>query len=82
MRILALDPWCADVGNKMHARQNNPSVDFEYEKKLKLSNNSYKQYRLVSPYFFQLSSYILGGNLNDFSGALFRLMNFYNRHLF
>ena len=32
MRILALDPWCADVGNKTHAIQNNPSVDFEYDK--------------------------------------------------
>ena len=52
MRILALDPWCADVGNKTHARQNNPSVDFEYDKSLKLSNNSCKQYHLPSSGFF------------------------------
>ena len=42
MRVLALDPWCADIGNKTHARQNNPSVDFEYDKNLRLSNNSCK----------------------------------------
>ena len=82
MRILALDPRCADVGNKTYARQNNLFVDFEYEKKLKLSSNSYKQYLLVSPDFFRLSSNILSRNLNDFSRALFWLMNFYNRHLF
>ena len=70
MRILALDLWCADVGNKTHARQNNPSVDFEYNKNLKLSNHSCKQYRLISLEFFRLSLYILGGNLNDFSGAI------------
>ena len=76
MRILALDPWCADIGNKTHARQNNPSVDFEYNKNLKLSNNSFKQYRLVSPDFFRLSLYILSGNLNYFSGALFFINEF------
>ena len=70
MRILTLDSWCADTENKTHARQNNSSVGFEYDKNLKLSNNSCKQYRLVSPDFFELSLYILGGNLN-FSGALF-----------
>ena len=76
MRILALDPWCADVGNKTHARQNNPSVDFEYDKNLKLSKNLCEQYRLVSPDFFRLSLYFLGGNLNDFSGALFLINEF------
>ena len=76
IRNLALDPWCAEVGNKTHARQNNPSVDFKYDKKLKLSQNSCKQYRLFSPDFFRLSLYILGGNLNDFSGALFLINEF------
>ena len=76
IRILALDPWCADIGNKTHPRQNNPSVDFEYDKNLKLSQNSCKQYYLVSPDFFQLSLYILGGNLNDFSEALFLINEF------
>ena len=76
MRILALDPWCADVGNKTHARQNNPPFDFEYDKNLKLSSNSCKQFCLVSPNFFRLSLYILGGNLNNFSGALFLINEF------
>ena len=76
MRILALDPWSTDVGNKTHARQNNPSVDFEYDKNLKLSNNLCKQSRLVSPHFFRLSLYILGENLNDFPGALFLINEF------
>ena len=76
IRILALDPWCADVENKTHARQNNPSVDFEYDKSMKLSNNSCKQYRLVSPDFFRLSLYIFSGNLYDFSGALFLINEF------
>ena len=76
MRISALDPWYTDVGNKTHSRQNNRSVDFEYNKNLKLSKNSCKQYRLVSPDFFRLSLYILGGNLNDFSGALFLINGF------
>ena len=82
MRILALDPWCADVGNKTHARQNNPPVDFEYDKNMKLSNNSCKQYRLVSPDFFWLSLYILSGNLYDFSGALFLINEFLQSSFF
>ena len=69
MRIIALNPWCADVLNETHARQNNPFVDFEYDKNLKLWNHSCKQYRLISTDFFRLPLYILGGNLNDFSGA-------------
>ena len=76
MRILALDPWCADVGNKTHARQNNPPVDFEYDKNLKLSKNLCKRSSLVSPDFFRLSLYILGENLNDFPGALFLINEF------
>ena len=76
MRILVLDTWCADVGSKAHARQNYPSVDFEYDKNLKLSNSSCKQYRLVSRNVFGLSAYILGGNLNDVSGALFLINEF------
>ena len=35
MRILALDPWCSDLVNKTYERQNNPSVDLEYDKNLK-----------------------------------------------
>ena len=80
--ILALGTWCADVLNKTHVKQNNPSVDFEYDKNLKLSNHSRKQYRLISPDFFRRSLYILGGNLNNFSGALFLIREFYNPHLF
>ena len=76
MRILALDRWCVDVGNKTHARQNNPSADFEYDKNLKFSNHSCKQYLLISPDFFRLSLYILRGNLNDFSGVLFLINDF------
>ena len=64
------------MGNKTHARQNNPSVDFKYDKNLKLSQNSCKQYCLVSPDFFRLSLYILGENVNDFSGALFLINEF------
>ena len=83
MRILALDRWCADVGNKTHARQNNPSVDFEYDKNLKLSNHSCKQYLPISPDVFRLSSYILGGNLIEFSGVLFLINDFLpSPHLF
>ena len=40
MKILALDPWYADVRNKTHAGQNNPSVGIEYDENLKLSNHS------------------------------------------
>ena len=69
MRISALDPWCADIGNKTHARQNNPPVDFEYDKNLKLSKNLCKRSSLVS-------LYILGENLNDFPGALFLINEF------
>ena len=65
-----------DLRNKTHTRQNNSSVDFEYNKNFKLSNNSCKQYRLVSPDLFRLSLYIFGGNLNDFSGALFLINEF------
>ena len=65
MRMLALDPWCADIGSKTHARQNNPYVDFEYDKNLKLSNNSCKQFVLFDQIFY-ISLYMLGGNLNDF----------------
>ena len=64
MRILALDPCCADKGNKTHARQNSPSVYFEYDKNLKLSNHLCKQYRLISPDFFRPIFIYLGGNLN------------------
>ena len=59
MRILALDPWYADVGNKTHARQNNPSVDFEYNKNLKSSNHSCKQYRLISQMLISPSQMLL-----------------------
>ena len=76
MRILALDPWCADVGNKTHTRQNNPPVDFEYDKNLKLSNNHVSSIVLFHHTFFRLSLYTLGGNLNDFSGALFLINEF------
>ena len=75
MRMLALDPWCADVGSKTHARQNNPIVDFEYDKNWKLSNNSCKQFVLFDQIFY-ISLYILGGNLNDFSGVLFLINGF------
>ena len=53
MRILALDSWCADVGNKTHARQNNPSVDLQYEKKFDIIKPFTKQHRLISPEFFE-----------------------------
>ena len=69
MRVLALDRWCANVGSKTHARQNNPSVDFEYDKNLRLSNHSCKQYCVIS-------LYILGGNLNYFSRTLFLINEF------
>ena len=52
IRILPLELWCADVGNKTHARQNNLSVDFEYEKKIDIIKPFTKQYRLISPDFF------------------------------
>ena len=70
MKILALDPWYADVRNKTHAGQNNPSVDIEYDENLNCQT-THKNSIILFHQFFSTTLYILGGNLMIFQGLYF-----------